>query len=160
MENQKTGILVKLVDTPAKSADDIAAMYWNAAENDPLGRVAFCTDAEADIKLADQYTKMILAWEDSKGEMNYIQGNIIDMDFSHDPEAPKGFKRKIMGRFADLLPKEFDREMKSTWILLDNLKKLDPQETAAFSALHKNDLYPVHELLNDREKQVTFTYLF
>ena len=158
LRNGEIGIFVQLVDANGKTSAQIAQMYLDSAMRDPLGRVAFCTDAEADHRLEDKFKKMILAFENEAGEFDYITGDIIDTDLAYDPDAPKGFKRKIMGAFADLLPREFEREMKSTWLLMDNVQEMDADEMTGIQCLVSDDLMDAADLLNDREQDLKFTY--
>lgn len=158
LNNGQIGIFVQIVDANGKTSGEIAQMYMNSARKDPLGRVAFCTDAEADPRLADRFARMIMAYEGEDGDFDYIMGDIIDYDLAYDPDAPKGFKRKIMGAFSDLLPKEFEKEMKSTWLLLDNLQELDPEEAAGIQCEVGEGAMGAEDLLKDRESDLRFTY--
>jgi len=158
LDNNEIGIFIRLVDAGGKTAKEIAEMYRTSAAKDPLGRVAFCTDAEADPRLADRFNQAILAYEGDYGEYEYIIGDIIDTDLAYDPDAPKGFKRKIMGAFSDLLPREFEREMKSTWLLLNTLRDLAAEEAAGMQCVLSNELSAPADLLDNRAASVNFTY--
>ena len=158
LENNEIGIFIRLVDAGGRTSQEIAEMYKTSADNDPLGRVAFCTDAEADPRLASRFNRAIMAYEGDYGEYEYLMGDIIDTDLAYDPDAPKGFKRKIMGAFSDLLPREFEREMKSTWLLLNNLRELEPEAAAGMQCVLSNELSAPAELLDNRAASVNFTY--
>lgn len=158
LENNGIGIFIRLVDANGKTSQEIADMYRRSAHNDPLGRVAFCTDAEADPRMADRFRRVIMAYEGDYGDFEYMMGDIIDTDLAYDPEAPKGFKRKIMGAFSDLLPKEFNKEMKSTWLLLNNLRDVDPEEAAGTQCILSDELSAADDVLKNREASVNFTY--
>lgn len=158
LNNGQIGIFVQIVDANGKTSGEIAQMYMDSAQKDPLGRVAFCTDAEADPRLADRFAKMIMAYVGEEEDYEYLMGDIIDYDLAYDPDAPKGFKRKIMGAFSDLLPKEFEKEMKSTWLLLDNVQELDPELAAGIQCEVADSTMGAEDLLNDREEDLRFTY--
>ncbi len=64
----------------------------------------------------------------------------------------------IMGAFSDLLPREFEREMKSTWLLLNNLRDLDAEEAAGMQCVLSNELSAPADLLDNRAASVNFTY--